>query len=92
VKKKEHKNTNPCKLSDGSISEASGGTVEFHVFEDGRAGWVASAAPGDIFQSAEEAIAADKDSGGSGLSAADEYIRAKRKDNVGGWVPPKYKY
>ena len=69
MKKKEYKNTSPCELSDSSISEVSGGTVDFHVFEDG---WVASAAPGDIFQSSKDAIAVDKASGGSGISASKE--------------------
>ena len=72
MKKKEYKNTSPCELSDSSISEVSGGTVDFHVFEDGSAGWVASAAPGDIFQSSKDAIAVDKASGGSGISASKE--------------------
>lgn len=72
MKKKEYKNTSPCELSDSSISEVSGGTVDFHVFEDDSAGWVASAAPGDIFQSSKDAIAVDKASGGSGISASKE--------------------
>ncbi len=76
MKKREYKNTNPCELSDSSISEVSGGTVDFHVFEDGSAGWVASAAPGDIFQSSKNAIAVDKASGGSGISASQENLKS----------------
>lgn len=70
--KRNLKQKNTHQLDNSSLDKVSGGTVEFHVFEDGSAGWVASAYPGDIYKSSKDARAVDKASGGSGISASKE--------------------
>lgn len=60
-------------LKDEDIKKVSGGTIGFHVFSDGKSGWVSSTT-GDkkTYKTKREASQADILAGGSGYTAEDE--------------------
>lgn len=76
------KQNNPAELNENNLEGVSGGTVDFHVFEDGTSGWVASGSPGDIFKSSRDAITVDKASGGDGQPL---HRPTQKNYNIGGW-------
>lgn len=70
---------NFSEIKDKDIKQVSGGTIGFHVFNDGKSGWVSSTTTDKkIYKTKRDASKADMLAGGSGYTAEDELARFSR--------------
>ena len=70
---------NSAEFKDMDMEGISGGTIGFHVFNDGKSGWVSSTTKDKkIYKTKRDASKADMLAGGSGYTPEDELARFSR--------------